>query len=208
MKAGCSSEFTSLPFKSCLRQMDILDQLRTLARDAAVRSVPKLLKTAQSEGLIATRKQAEDALATRVQAQTLAPPPRSSGKVFSESPESRYAIDLVDFSQNTKNGGYILVLCQTWSRRIWAVALKDKTAEETNKAMKVLLAEAKPKPDQTHDLLHDSGAEFSKIASILPPNWTSRVGDPLDRQKLSSLDKAMQELKKTMEDCIEEVGGN
>ena len=70
---------------------DLAEHLRTLAKEAAIRSVPKLLKTAASEGLKVTRKQAEEALQERVPRQVLAPPPRSSGKVFAESPESRYA---------------------------------------------------------------------------------------------------------------------
>ena len=102
-------------------KMDIIEQLRALANEAAIRSVPKLLKTAASEGLKATKKQAEEALAERVPAQVLKPPPRSSGKVFSESPQSRWACDLIDFSQNTSRPGgkaYILVLMQVWSRKL------------------------------------------------------------------------------------------
>ena len=144
--------------------MDTVELLRTLAKDAAIRSVPKLLKTAASEGLKVTRKQAEEALLERIPRQILAPPPRSNGKVFSENPESRYACDLIDFSQNTSNPGYILVLCQTWSRRLWCAPMKDKTAEQTNAAMKTLLDEARPKTDQTHVLLHDAGQEFSQLS--------------------------------------------
>ena len=187
--------------------MDIVDQLRTLAKEAAIRSVPKLLQTAKSEGLVATKKQADEALAQRVPAQVLHPPPRSTGKAFSEGPESRYAIDLVDFSQNTSRPGYVLLMMQTWSRRIWATPMKDKTSEQTNLAMKVLLEEAKPKADQPHTMLHDAGQEFSRISTILPPNWVSTVKDPLDRQGIATLDKGMQELKKNMEDIIEERGG-
>ena len=82
--------------------MDIVEQLRTLAREAAIRSIPKLLKNAAGEGIKATKQQAEDALKERVPAQVLAPGPtqRAQGKAFSESPESRYTIDLIDFSQN------------------------------------------------------------------------------------------------------------
>ena len=35
--------------------MDVVEQLRTLAKDAAIRSVPKLLKTAAGEGIRATK---------------------------------------------------------------------------------------------------------------------------------------------------------
>ena len=185
----------------------IVEQLRTLAREATIRSVPKLLQTAKAEGLIATKKQAEEALAQRVPAQVLFPPPKSLGKAFSESPESRYAVDLIDFSKTTSRPGYVLLMMQTWSRRLWAAPMKDKTAEETNKAMKVLLEEAKPKADQTHHLLHDAGQEFSRISTILPSNWVSTVKDPLDRQGIATLDKGMQSLKQSLEDIIEEQGG-
>ena len=82
---------------------DVVEQLRTLAKEAAIRSTPKLLKTAASEGIRATKKQAEDALKERVPAQVLAPGPtqRAQGKAFSESPESRYTIDPVSYTHLT-----------------------------------------------------------------------------------------------------------
>ena len=160
--------------------MDLATQLRDIARHAAIRSVPKLLKTAAGEGIKATKKQAEEALRESVPAQVLAPGPtqRAQGKAFSESPESRYSIDLIDFAVNTAKPGYILVMMQTWSRRIWATAMKDKTAAETNKALRVLLDDATPRDDQTHDLLHDAGQEFSQIGQVLGKNWVSRAKDP------------------------------
>lgn len=191
--------------------MDIVEQLKALANDASIRSVPKLLKTAASEGLRATKKQAEEALAERVPAQVLKPPPRSSGKVYAESPESRWAIDLIDFSQNTSRPGgkaYILVLMQVWSRKLWARAMKEKTWQATNEAMKKLLQEAHPSQEQTHDLLHDAGLEFSRISTVLPQGWVERTKDPLDRQGIASLDKAIQTLKVNLEDIIETKGGD
>ena len=188
----------------------VVEQLRALAKDAAIRSVPKLLKTAAGEGLKATKKQAEEALAERVPAQTLAPGPtqRAGGHAFAESPESRYTIDLIDFSQNTAKPGYILVMMQTWSRRIWAAAMPDKTAGETNKALRTLLDEAKPSETQTHDMLHDAGQEFSQITQVLGANWVSRTKDPLDRNGIATLDRGIMELKKNLEDIIEEEGGD
>ena len=190
--------------------MDIVEQLRQLAKEAAIRSIPKLLKTAASEGLKATKKQAEEALQERVPAQVLAPGPtqRASGRAYAENPESRYTIDLIDFSQNTSKPGYILVMMQTWSRRIWAVAMKDKTAQETNNGLKTLLDEAKPRDDLTHDMLHDAGHEFSQIQQVLGSNWVSRVKDPLDRNGIATLDRGIQSLKKNLEDIIEEEGGD
>ena len=190
--------------------MDVVEQLRNLAKEAAIRSIPKLLKTAAGEGIKATKKQAEEALKERVPAQVLAPGPtqRAQGKAFSESPESRYTIDLIDFAVNTSNPGYILVMMQTWSRRIWATAMKDKTAQETNKALRLLLDEAKPKDDQTHDMFHDAGQEFSQIGLVLGENWVSRTKDPLDRNGIATLDRGIMELKKNLEDAIEEDGGD
>ena len=169
-----------------------------MASEAAIRSVPKLLKTALGEGIPATRKQAEEALKERVPAQVLHPPPRSSGKVAAESPDSRYACDLIDFSQNTADPGYVLVLVQTWSRKLWCAPMRDKTAQQTNEAMRQLLQEAQPKPNQTHVLLRDAGQErFLRVG---------RGGG--DRQGIASLDKAIQTLKSNLEDIIEEKGGD
>ena len=86
--------------------------------------------------------------------------------------------------------------------------MKEKTAAETNAAMRTLLDEAKPKDNQTHVLLHDAGQEFSHLSNMLPQNWVATVKDPLDRQGIASLDKAMQTLKSNLEDRIEEQGGD
>lgn len=194
---------------------DIAQTLRLLADDAGIRSVPRLLKTAAAEGIKATRRQAEEALRKRVQAQILHPPPRSTAKVTSEGPNSRYAADLIDFSQNTARPGghaYILVLMQVWSRRLWATPLKNKTWHETNKGMKKLISEATPPPsadDDTHDLLTDAGLEFSRVELAMPSeSWVVRTKDPLDRQGIASLDKAIQTFKTTLEDLIEGKGGD
>ena len=84
---------------------DTVALLSSLANEAGIRSIPRLLKTAAAEGITATKKQAEEALRKRFQAQVLHPPPRSTAKVYSESPSSRYAADLIDFSQNTARPG-------------------------------------------------------------------------------------------------------
>ena len=55
---------------------DIATQLRDIAKNAAIRSVPRLLKTAAGEGIKATKKQAEEALKESVPAQVLAPGPK------------------------------------------------------------------------------------------------------------------------------------
>jgi hypothetical protein len=194
---------------------DTVQTLRLLADDAGIRSVPRLMKTAAAEGIKATRKQAEQALKKRVQAQILHPPPRSTAKVTSEGPNSRYAADLIDFSQNTARPGghaYILVLMQVWSRRLWATPLKNKTWHETNKGMKKLISEATPHPtadNNTHDLLTDAGLEFSRVELAVPSDkWVVRQKDPVDRQGIASLDKAIQIFKVTLEDLIEGKGGD
>ena len=184
------------------------DQLRALAREAAIRSVPKLLQTAASEGIKATRKQAEEALAESVPRQVLHPPPRSNGKAYSESPESRYSCDLIDFSQNTAKPGYICVMMQTWSRKIWAAPQDDKTPAQTNTALQKLLEEASPKPNHTHDLIHDAGMEWNRVREILPENWVERAKDPLDTNGIATLDKGIQSLKQGLEHIIEEEGGD
>ena len=188
--------------------MSLSDQLRALAKEAAIRSVPKLLQTAASEGIKATRKQAEEALAESVPRQVLRPPPRSNGKAYTESPQSRYSCDLIDFSQNTAKPGYICVLMQTWSRKIWAAPQDDKTPTQTNIALQKLLEEANPKPNLTHDLIHDAGMEWSRVRDILPENWVERAKDPLDTNGIATLDKGIQSLKQGLESIIEEDSGD
>jgi len=189
---------------------EIVSQLQALAKQAAIRSVPRLLRTAAAEGLKASKRQAERALRLRVPAQLLRPGPmaRNQGRAWSESPEARYSCDLIDFSQNTAKPGYILVLMQTWSRKLWATVLEDKTVQQTNAGMQRLIQQAKAKDADTHDLVHDAGKEFAQLHKILPENWVDRIKHPLDRNGLATLDRGIMELKKNLEDIIEEDGGD
>jgi hypothetical protein len=104
------------------------------------------------------------------------------------------------------------VLTQAWSRRLWAAAMKDKTWEVTNKALKQLLKDADLPPNedapQTADLLHDAGLEFSRVSQVLPEGFVERTKAPLDRQGIASLDKAIQTLKVNLEDIVERKGGS
>ena len=191
--------------------MEIVQALKQLAKELSIRSVPKLLKSAQHEGVIGvTRKFAEDALKLSVPKQVIAPPPRSLGKVYSESPESRYSCDLIDFSQNSPqpDARYILVLMQTWSRKMWVKAIPDKTAEVCATALQDLLQKDDLSPSQPHDLIHDAGKEWSLLYTVLPQSMTERTKDPVDPNGIASLDKGIQTLKQTLEHIIEEEGGN
>ena len=62
----------------------MVEALRALAKELSLRSVPKLLLAARNEHLPVSAKLAAEALKTRVPAQVLAPPPRSTGKVYAE----------------------------------------------------------------------------------------------------------------------------
>ena len=89
-----------------MAEQEAIGLLEQLARDFNVRDPRKLFQIGREfpdrRGLTSARAAA--ALRGDVARQVLAPKPRSLGKSAAEGPNDRLQADLVDFSQNTKNG--------------------------------------------------------------------------------------------------------
>ena len=115
--------------------------LKALSRELRIRNPTKLLQAARGKVPGASLKLSQLALADNVGRQTLAPAYRSTGKSAAEGVNERLQIDLIDFSQNTKNTRekYAVLLADVYSRRIRGKAILNKKPETVNAAVRELV---------------------------------------------------------------------
>ena len=84
--------------------------------------------------------------------------PTKYRRIYSKSINYQFQIDLVDMSAYAKqNNGYkwIITCIDTFSKKLWALKLKNKTAAAVLKALKPLIEREKPQKIET-----DDGGEF------------------------------------------------
>ena len=82
---------------------------------------------------------------------------KSSRQIYSNQPDGIFQADLIDFSNRPyKNFNYILMVCDIYSRYLWAFPIKTKTVEEVKKNIFPLLKDRYPSVIQT-----DNGNEFN-----------------------------------------------
>lgn len=75
-------------------------------------------------------------------------------------PYSQIAIDLIDYSGREYKGyKWILVGYDLFTKKIWAIPMKNKTPKTTKEAFKKMLKQMKQKPDS---IRHDNGSEFKE----------------------------------------------
>jgi hypothetical protein len=80
--------------------------------------------------------------------------------IFAESKDHTWSCDLVEmgFWKDENDGiSYILMCCDVFTRYLWSVPLKTKTAAEVRKAFEKIVKESKRKPQK---LFVDEGKEF------------------------------------------------
>ena len=138
--------------------------LKTLAKELRIRSANKLLQAARGRVPGASLRLAQFALEDNVGKQVLAPAYKSTGKSAAEGRSERLQVDLLDFSQNTRNtkAKYALLVADVYTREIRAMPLMNKSAETTNAAMRALIPTL---VDDKKDfaITSDKRAEFSRL---------------------------------------------
>ena len=112
-----------------------MEALDALAKELAYLGAERLYRAAERRGLVIPRSIVNAYVRTQANRQVLAPRPRYNGKVVATGINDRFAADLIDSTRTTKGGyQYILIVQDIFSRKIWAVATKDKTAATTTQA--------------------------------------------------------------------------
>ena len=97
--------------------------------------------------------------------QVFAARPQYDGKVVASRLNERWAADLIDYTATPSRGKkpentpykYILIVQDIYSRKLYAVALREKTQETVVNAFEHLVRQADAKPSE---LDMDQGSEF------------------------------------------------
>ena len=174
-----------------------VDPVRRLFEDLNQPSEARLKQALRARGIRFTDEEVANIVKGSTAKQVFAPKPRAEGKVVSTHKNARWVADLIDMTATPSEGGqkYILVVQDIFSRQIHAVALTTKIPSATATALRIILAEA----GVSTMLTTDRGGEFKNGAfpQLLDEKGIyHQMKDPRDLNAISTLDRAIQELRK------------
>ena len=181
-----------------------MDRLINLARELKYPGVDKLYAAAREEGINVNRNQVKQLLATQGQRQVYRPVPPSKGATVSEAPGFRFQMDLIDFKGNPSKGfSVILVLCDVFTREIFAKPVPNKTPISVARVLEAMLPTL---PREIKIISSDKGNEFKKEVAELLDNKgiVHRTKNVLDVNGLSVIDRAIQQIKLKIAEATED----
>ena len=134
-----------------------MDVLRSLFRELGYPSADKLWAAARRKGLKdVTKSDAVAVVRSQNSRQVFAARPGYTGKIVATRLDDRWDADLIDYtatpSKSSDSEGkpykYILIVQDVFSRRIWAVSLRENNQEVVTQAFEHIVRQAKDKPDE------------------------------------------------------------
>ena len=142
-----------------------MEALQALSAELGYPSADKLWKAAVRRKLAVTKPEVRDFVKGQSARQVFAARPQYDGKVVASRLNERWAADLIDYTATPSRGKtpektpykYILIAQDIYSRKLYAVALREKTQETVVNAFEHLVREAHAKPSE---LDTDQGPEF------------------------------------------------
>jgi hypothetical protein len=172
-----------------------MEALDALARELAYPGAERLYRAAERRGLGIPRSIVNAYVRTQSHRQVLAPRPRYNGKVVATGINDRFAADLIHYSTRTTKGGYqyILIVQDIFSRKIWAVATKDKTAATTTQAFEHIIESS----GKSRLLDTDDDAAFEGLFGeyLNEHEIEHSVADSRNKNARGSLDAAIRSFK-------------
>ena len=189
--------------------MDVVARLRALSDEHVVTSQAKLHQLAQRFKIAHKPADVKEALSENVGKQILAPLPRYKGVSAALNPGSHLQADLADMhNKNLDKLGahhYALVVADVFTRQAWATALRTKTAEATDAALRGILHKV-PRHGEGISLTTDRGKEFAKLDSVLNP-LHSVHREKIGQNDIAIVDRAMMTLKVRLAEARANQGG-
>ena len=147
-----------------------MEALQALSAELGYPSADKLWKAAIRRKLSVTKPDVREFVKSQSARQVFAARPKYDGKVVASRINERWAADLIDYTATpSKAGGksdasdkekpykYILIAQDIYSRKIYGVALREKTQATVTQAFEHLVREVHAKP---RELDTDQGPEF------------------------------------------------
>jgi transposase InsO family protein len=116
------------------------------------------------------------------------------------------AIDLIDFSNKPSAGNfrYILNMVDTFSRKVWLRALKEKTIVNVNRELVKVLKEIKDDGHNVRVLQSDSGNEFKQLE--LEPGIKHLTSRPYTPQQNAIVERSNGTVKRILNKILYDEG--
>ena len=168
-----------------------MERVRDLYEQLGAPGQQKLWLEVRKRGIGVSRNQVFEFVARQGERQVFTRPlPKAEGKTASEDLNARYMGDVVNFRADLM----ALVLVNVFSRKIWAVTIKDKSAASVLSAGKALIERLDEKPKV---LSTDDGLEYTQLSDYLKEKGIGHKQSTADQDKnaLSVLDRAVQDVK-------------
>ena len=185
-----------------------LARLADLAQRLGTPGAGKLHREARRRGIRVTQEEVRNFVRSRGQKQLFRRLPASGGRSAAESPKMRYQMDLIDMKHSPSLGNsVILVIINVFTRKGFAIAVKDKTPHAVASGLIQLLLRIDSGPVV---VATDNGGEWAgRVQTILETaNVVHRVkSDKGDRNALAVVDRFIQNLKLRLAESLAETPG-
>ena len=168
-----------------------MQRVRDLYDELGQPGQQKLFLEVRKRKIPVSRTQVNEFVQRRAERQVFAQPlPRAEGKTASEDVDARYMIDVVNFRGDLM----ALFMVNVFTRKVWAVAIKDKTAASVLSAGRALISHL-PEPPKV--VSSDDGLEYTQLSDYLKEKGIGHKQSTADTDKnaLSVLDRAVQDVK-------------
>ena len=182
-----------------------MEQLKELAKDLGYPGVEKLWRAVERRKLLVTRSQVANFVRAQGQKQVFAPRPRYEGRIVATKVNDRWAADLIDYTARPSQSSiasqapfqYILIVQDLFSRKMRAVALREKTTQTVQQAFEHLVRSGTGVPRQ---LDTDNGLEFRGLFEqyLEEEDIEHVVADSRNKNARGALDAAIRSLKQQL----------
>ena len=176
-----------------------LRELENLSHTLGHPGIAPLWLAVKKRGLAATRKQVEINVKKKGEKQVFQAAQPAKGKTVSESLDSRWMMDLIQFNNKPVTVGrktwrFILVTINVFDRYMYALPLESTEPAAVLEALAKLITAAAKKPKL---ISSDDGLEFKGPVSayLTRRDIVQKFKDTADVNGLGMIDKAIQSLK-------------
>ena len=105
-------------------------------------------------------------------------------------------VEMIPYSKENRQHKYILVVIDVFSKYVWAVAVKNKSAKDVTEAMHTILKKIQPKPKNIHT---DLGKEFyNSLFGELMKKYSINHYSTFSVKKASIVERVNRTLKSAM----------
>ena len=175
-----------------------MENLQQIYDDTGRPGASVFRNAARRKGVYITQAEARDFVAGQSVGQVAQQRLPSDGKVTAAKEDSRWQLDLLDFSKRRQQPGghkYVLTVVDVFSRYLWAERMVEKTPQAALSAYRKVISQNNNK--HPREVSSDLGQEFSGVfAAYLQKKGTAdRKKDPQSINSIAVVDRAQQKLR-------------